>query len=183
VARRQFTVPTWYRQAIVAAAVGLVLVIAAAGYWELRPPVTKDGAGGIAAIARGAGDTSAQGLRLCNRTPSRVGVAIGYKSSQQWITEGWWNVAPDSCETLVPGTLVSRFYYVYAVDYDRGGIWGGKAAMCTSDKSFTIRGIEDCVTRGYERNNFVEVDTGEQTSWTVQLTEPGATDDSASLGG
>ncbi|HVZ13162.1 MAG TPA: DUF1036 domain-containing protein [Bauldia sp.] len=128
-------------------------------------------------------DPSAKGLRLCNRTPSRVGVAIGYKSSQEWITEGWWNVAPDSCETLVPGTLVSRFYYIYAVDYDRGGIWGGKAAMCTSDKSFTIHGIEDCVTRGYERNSFFEVDTGEQKSWTVQLTEPGSTSDSVDAGG
>ena len=40
------------------------------------------------------------------------------------------------------GALVSRFYYVYAVDYDRGGTWGGKANMCTRDKMFTIKGIE-----------------------------------------
>ena len=71
------------------------------------------------------------------------------------------------------GPLVSRFYYVYAVDYDQGGVWGGKAAMCTRDKMFTIHGIEDCVARGYERTGFFEVDTGEQKSWTVQLTEPG----------
>jgi len=175
VAKRPFTIPSWYRQAIVAVAVGLVLAIGAVGYWELRPAAGKD-IGGRVVAGGPSTDPSAKGLRLCNRTPSRVGVAIGYKASQQWITEGWWNVAPDSCETLVPGTLVSRFYYIYAVDYDRGGIWGGKAAMCTSDKSFTIRGIEDCVTRGFERNNFFEVDTGEQKSWTVQLTEPGSAD-------
>ena len=46
-----------------------------------------------------------------------------------------------------PRTFWSRFYYVYAVDYDRGGVWGGKAVMCTRDKMFTIRGIEDCVAR------------------------------------
>jgi uncharacterized membrane protein len=45
---------------------------------------------------------------------------------------------------------------------------------------FTIRGIEDCVARGYERSGFFEVDTGEQKSWTVQLTEPGQ--NSASTG-
>jgi uncharacterized membrane protein len=39
---------------------------------------------------------------------------------------------------------------------------------------FTIRGIEDCIARGYERTGFFEVDTGEQRSWTVQLTEPSA---------
>ena len=40
------------------------------------------------------------------------------------------------------------------------------------EKEFTIRGIEDCVARGFERTGFFEIDTGEQSSWTVQLTEP-----------
>ncbi|MEP2121155.1 DUF1036 domain-containing protein [Bauldia litoralis] len=120
-------------------------------------------------------ESGAGGLRLCNKTPSRVGIAIGYKEDRRWTTEGWWNVDASSCETLMAGPLVSRFYYVYAIDYDQGGTWGGKAAMCTRDKMFTIHGIEDCVARGFERTGFFEVDTGEQRSWTVQLTEPGET--------
>jgi hypothetical protein len=43
--------------------------------------------------------------------------------------------------------------------------------MCTRDKEFTIKGIEDCLARGYDRTGFFEVDTSEQRSWTVQLTE------------
>lgn len=111
-------------------------------------------------------------LRLCNKTDSQVGVAIGYKDKSDWITEGWWNLESNSCETLVPGSLVSRYYYIYAVDYDQFGEWGGRAFMCTREKEFTIRGIEDCVARGFERTGFFEIDTGEQSSWTVQLTEP-----------
>jgi uncharacterized membrane protein len=45
--------------------------------------------------------------------------------------------------------------------------------MCTRDKMFTIKGFEDCVARGFNPTGFFEVDTGEQKSWTVQLTEPG----------
>lgn len=111
-------------------------------------------------------------LRLCNKTESKVGVAIGYKDKTDWITEGWWNLDSNSCETLVPGALVSRYYYIYAIDYDQSGEWGGRAFMCTREKEFTIRGIEDCVARGFERTGFFEIDTGEQSSWTVQLTEP-----------
>ncbi|MCX5496595.1 DUF1036 domain-containing protein [Kaistia dalseonensis] len=111
-------------------------------------------------------------LRLCNKTPSRVGVSIGYKDKKIWTTEGWWNVPVNGCETLVSGTLVSRYYYVYAVDYDHGGEWSGKYVMCTKDKMFTIEGTEDCVARGYNRSGFFEVDTGEQQSWTIQLNEP-----------
>ncbi|MFD1703149.1 DUF1036 domain-containing protein [Methylopila henanensis] len=113
-------------------------------------------------------------FRLCNKTNSRIGVSIGYKEKDTWSTEGWWNVPANSCETILRGALSSRFYYVYAIDYDRGGEWNGKAYMCTRDKEFTIRGIEDCLARGYDRSGFFEIDTGEQGSWTVQLTEPTA---------
>jgi uncharacterized membrane protein len=111
-------------------------------------------------------------FRLCNNTGSRVGIAIGYKENEGWTTEGWWNLAARSCETMLRGALVARFYYVYALDYDRGGEWSGQAFMCTRDKEFTIHGTNDCLARGYDRTGFFEVDTGEQPSWTVQLTEP-----------
>ncbi len=110
-------------------------------------------------------------FRLCNNTGSRVGVAMGYKDADGWTTEGWWNVPGRACETLLRGGLVARYYYIYAVDYDRGGEWSGKAYMCSRDKEFTIRGTEDCLARGYDRTGYFEVDTSEQRSWTVQLTD------------
>jgi len=114
---------------------------------------------------------AAADFRLCNNTASRVGVAVGYKDSEGWSTEGWWNLPSRTCETVLKGNLVARFYYVYAIDYDHGGEWIGQAFMCTRDKEFTIRGIGDCLARGFDRTGFFEVDTGEQRAWTVQLTE------------
>jgi uncharacterized membrane protein len=131
---------------------------------------------GIAGVMLAASATpSAADFRLCNQTPSRVGVAIGYKDKDGWTTEGWWNLPTRTCETLLRGALVARYYYVYAVDYDRGGEWSGQAHMCTRDREFTVRGTEDCLARGYDRTGFFEVDTGEQQSWTVTLTEQGET--------
>ncbi|HEY7382557.1 MAG TPA: DUF1036 domain-containing protein [Beijerinckiaceae bacterium] len=112
-------------------------------------------------------------LRLCNMTTSRIGIAIGYRDQQGWITEGWWNLNARACETLLKGQLAARFYYVYGVDYDRGGEWSGRSFMCTRDREFTIRGVEDCFARGFDRSAFFEVDTGEQKSWTIQLMDPG----------
>ncbi|HEX2655663.1 MAG TPA: DUF1036 domain-containing protein [Xanthobacteraceae bacterium] len=120
----------------------------------------------FAAVSPAAAD-----FRLCNNTSSRVGISLGYKDAEGWTTEGWWNLSARSCETLLRGQLVARFYYVFAVDYDRGGEWSGKAFMCTRDKEYTIRGIDDCLARGYDRVGYFEVDTGEQRSWTVQLTD------------
>jgi uncharacterized membrane protein len=114
---------------------------------------------------------AAADFRLCNNTAGRIGIAIGYKDAEGWTTEGWWNLPARTCETILKGNLVARYYYVYAIDYDRGGEWMGQAYMCTRDKEFTIRGIGDCLARGYDRTGFFEVDTGEQRAWTVQLTE------------
>lgn len=120
-------------------------------------------------------------LRMCNMTKNRVGVALGYKDKDGWATEGWWTVnsyGPQEansaidlkkCLTLLKGDLIARYYYVFAIDYDEGGSWGGKSMMCTRDKVFTIRGIEDCDNRGYKKTGFFEVDTGEASDWTVTL--------------
>ena len=91
-------------------------------------------------------------FHICNNSGSRVGVAIGYKDADgQWTTEGWWNLSARSCETLLKGALIARYYYLYAIDYDRGGEWSGRSFMCTQEKTFTIKGIEDCLKRGFER--------------------------------
>lgn len=111
-------------------------------------------------------------LKLCNATASRVGVAIGYQDDKGWATEGWWNIASQTCETLLKGPVPSRFVYIHAIDYDRPGEWAGSNFMCTSDKSFVIRGVQDCKKRGYKPTEFFEVDTGKAEDWTIRLTDP-----------
>jgi uncharacterized membrane protein len=115
---------------------------------------------------------AAADLKLCNSTSSRVGVAVGYRDEKGWATEGWWNIASQTCETLLKGAVPSRFIYVHALDYDRGGEWAGENFMCTDDKSFAIRGVQDCQQRGFNRTGFFEVDTGASQEWTIRLTDP-----------
>jgi uncharacterized membrane protein len=111
-------------------------------------------------------------FKLCNTTSSRIGVAIGYRDEKTgWVSEGWWNVPSQKCEVLLAGELIARYYYVHAIDYDRGGEWGGKAFMCTDDKEFTVKGVDDCAKRGYKKTGFFEVDTQEEKDWTVRLTD------------
>lgn len=130
-------------------------------------------AGGVAVFPM---DEARADLRLCNKTESKISVAIGYKGEQGWRTEGWWNFTQgedaNTCEVLLEGPLRSRFYYVYAIDITKGGEWGGEAKLCTFLKEFTIDGIKDCIPRGYEQTGFFEVDTGKQETWTIQLTDP-----------
>ena len=127
---------------------------------------------GVFAFACCGVDTAQAELKLCNATASRVGVAVGYQDANGWATEGWWNIASKTCEVVLKTGVPSRFVYVHAVDYDRGGAWAGTNFMCTSEKSFVIRGVQDCPKRGHERSGFFEIDTGDAKEWTVRLTDP-----------
>jgi uncharacterized membrane protein len=117
-------------------------------------------------------------LKLCNTTSSRIGVVIGYKGLKGWTSEGWWNIPSDVCWTLIKGDLAARYYYVHAVDYDQPGVWdrneqiparNSEFFMCTEDKAFEIRGSSRCQTRGFNRTRFFEIDTKDETSWTITL--------------
>ncbi len=126
-------------------------------------------AAGVMVMAALMPSSAQAALKLCNNTESRIGAAVGYKDDKGWATEGWWTVAPGKCAVLYNGDLIARYYYVYAIDYDKGGAWGGNSYMCARDKVFTIRGIEDCEGRGYTKKGFFEVDTREEKDWTVSL--------------
>lgn len=112
-------------------------------------------------------------FRVCNDTPSLVGVALGYSVDSKWKTEGWWQIPGETCASLLEGSLSSRYYYIYAEDADRGGQWRGDIFMCTANQEFEIEGEKDCFERGYQKTGFFEIDTGNRDSWMVRLTEGG----------
>jgi uncharacterized membrane protein len=124
-----------------------------------------------------ANEASAE-FRVCNATQTAVGVAIGYRAKEGWISEGWWQIPPTTCSTLIEGQLQSRYYYLYAEDAARGGRWTGNVNMCVADNEFKIIGVQDCYARGYQQFGFKEYDTGRQGSWMVQLTDTPTTNES-----
>jgi len=140
-----------------------------------RPPARQGAAAACAALIASAvlAAPALADLKLCNTTPNRVGVAIGYRDAAGGLTtEGWWTLPGQTCETLYKGPLPSRFWYVHAVDYDGGGEWAGNAYLCTIDKAFTIKVAGDCAKQGYNRTGFFEVDVNQSADWTIRLTDP-----------
>lgn len=117
-------------------------------------------------------------FRVCNSTQNLVGVAIGYRGQEGWVSEGWWQVPASTCATLIEGELQSRYYYLYAEDAARGGRWTGDVNMCVAENEFKINGVDDCFARSFQRMGFKEYDTGRQGSWMVQLSDTPGTQES-----
>lgn len=121
---------------------------------------------------------AAADFRVCNSSQNLVGVAIGYRGAEGWVSEGWWQVPASTCATLIEGELQSRYYYLYAEDAARGGRWTGDVNMCVAENEFKIIGVDDCYARSYQRMGFKEYDTGRQGSWMVQLSDTPSTQES-----
>ena len=108
-------------------------------------------------------------FKLCNKTGQMVRSAIGRFDGPKWTSEGWWTVAPKTCNALLTGPLQGRFYYLYATD-GGAGVWDGKTKFCVApEKHFKSGGRGTCAARGFDRRGFFEVDTGKNPDWTQTL--------------
>jgi uncharacterized membrane protein len=110
---------------------------------------------------------------ICNKTNMTVYAAVGYSDDGQWTSEGWWELAPGECATMLSRKLSKKFYYYYAESSDQEWFWeseGNDNLFCASDNAFKIVGAEDCKGRGYDVYGFREVDVGDNITYSIDLT-------------
>lgn len=113
---------------------------------------------------------------VCNQSLDVVNVAIGLDvttaadSGTVFETRGWWTVGPNQCANVIREELATRYVYVYAQDVVGQPLLNGTTQMCVAPRRFTIRGTQDCWSRGNIAAGFVEVDTLKTQRWTLFLT-------------
>ena len=111
-------------------------------------------------------------FRVCNQTLNLFNVAVGYPvEADLFETEGWWTLAANSCTSLIKEPLKSKFFYLYGTDIYGEAAIAGSTEMCVAAKQFTIIDQKDCWVRGFQQVRFLEVDTGNASSWTVFIRE------------
>jgi uncharacterized membrane protein len=111
------------------------------------------------------------GFTVCNKADVAAKVAFGHFDGKSWVSQGWWTIQPQKCETLLSRPLDARYYYLYGTD-GGSGTWNGGTYFCTATQDrFTISGRGDCAARGFDRKGFFEIDTGNKPDWTQSLTD------------
>lgn len=108
---------------------------------------------------------------VCNKTEHPLLVAVGHTSGRGWVSQGWWRVEPKACTDVLRGPLKARYYYLRGVHLGVDGGWDGNRFFCVAADNFTIKGREKCTKRGYGQAGFFEIDTGELTTWTQNLSD------------
>lgn len=118
-----------------------------------------------------AGSPAKADFEICNKTKESVSVAVGYRESGDWISEGWWNIEAGDCAIVYAKKLSEVKYYVYGESDSL--IWQGDYTFCVVNDEFTIVGDQDCKKRGYQPEGFMEVDVGDNTTFTFNLLDQG----------
>src|SRR5258706_3717140 len=109
--------------------------------------------------------------KICNKTKSAVDAAFGYKKDGDWVSEGWYKIKAGACKVVYDRDLDDQKYYFYDDTPDDSGKWDGDYNFCTSDEPFKIVGDTNCKSRGYKPRGFREVDVGDSSDWTSNLTD------------
>jgi len=110
-------------------------------------------------------------FKVCNKADVAARVAFGHFDGKAWVSEGWWTIPSQKCETLLKKPLNARYYYLYGTD-GGSGTWSGGTHFCTASVGpFHISGRGNCAERGYDRKGFFPVDTGNDVNWTQWLSD------------
>lgn len=117
-------------------------------------------------------------FNLCNATSYVVRAAVAFRSSQDYVSAGWFTVYPGFCRPVIDKPLTENTYYIHArtISGHRGLMrhWAGDDRFCSAEADFDIAGAGDCEKRGYESAYFYAVDVGAAKVWTTTFTEPAA---------
>jgi uncharacterized membrane protein len=114
--------------------------------------------------------------KFCNATSYVLAGAVGLKADADWRSQGWVQVLPGHCASMLAGPVQSGDYYVYArsIDAHQGPTkyFSGNERFCTVQKDFTIAGRENCALRGFDSSEFIRVPVKAGDDWTTSFGEP-----------
>lgn len=109
-------------------------------------------------------------LTICNKTPSSLSLSVAFETSQDLVSQGWWTLEPEQCQTTLPTPLDHQYYYHYAVSSALKVEWTGNFNFCTSDEQqFRIVGAQACEQRNYHTTGFRQIDVGTNKDYTLNI--------------
>ena len=99
------------------------------------------------------------GYSICNDSDQALWAALGLKSGSDWVSRGWWKIAPGICAKAITAPLSTDKVYLLAERPGGQRLVQGKAKFCVTNVQFEIFGRERCASRGTKEAGFAETNT------------------------
>jgi uncharacterized membrane protein len=111
---------------------------------------------------------------VCNKTPDKLTIAIGYANSAGGInTEGWWTLNPcDGCANVLNQNQTADYKNAYLHAHAQGvGIVEGNESFCVRDNAFTLNNAQG--SNCSKRKSFRSQNVNLNKNWTTNITGRG----------
>ncbi len=98
--------------------------------------------------------TAPTGYAVCNDGTSEIWAALGLKAGSDYVSRGWWAIAPGGCAKALTDALGPGKIYLFATKHGNNRLVSGPEMFCTTDVTFNIQGRERCPQRGLAETGF-----------------------------
>lgn len=113
--------------------------------------------------------------KFCNASSYVLASAVAHEKADAWRSQGWHQLLPGNCKSVLPGGVSAGSYYVFArsIDAHQGGTkyFGGTDRFCVVSSDFEITGRDACLARGFDTQDFAHIDTQAGSNWVTTFAE------------
>jgi uncharacterized membrane protein len=93
-----------------------------------------------------------------------------------FVSRGWWKIAPGGCARALSDPLASGHVYLFAAKHGNNHLVSGPEMFCTADKAFDVQGRGHCATRGLAETGFMATNLRGAPGYTAHIGNNGLAD-------
>ncbi|HEY2069273.1 MAG TPA: DUF1036 domain-containing protein [Rhizomicrobium sp.] len=113
--------------------------------------------------------TAPAGYSVCNDSDGDIWAAIGLKQGNDWLSRGWWKVAPGACARTIATPLANDKIWLLVQGPTRHTLVGGPDRFCITDLEFETHARDKCQTHGLSEEGFAATNTKGLPGYAVHI--------------
>jgi uncharacterized membrane protein len=98
------------------------------------------------------------GYSICNDSDGDIWAALGLHQGNDWLSRGWWKIAPGACARAIATPLATDKVWLMAEGKGHRALVGGADKFCIADIEFETHGRGKCA-KGLTETGFAATPT------------------------
>ncbi|HTQ14640.1 MAG TPA: DUF1036 domain-containing protein [Rhizomicrobium sp.] len=113
------------------------------------------------------------GYTICNDGNGDIWAALAFQEGKDWLSRGWWKVAPGACARAIATPLATDKVWLWAEGRNHKPIVSGPDRFCIADVEFESHGRGACKQHGLSEAGFAATPTKGLTGFAAHVGNTG----------
>ncbi len=113
--------------------------------------------------------TAPAGYSVCNDSNADIWAALGLKQGNDFLSRGWWKVAPGACARAIVAPLATDTIWLQIQGAGHKVLVGGPEKFCSTDVEFENHDRGKCKMHGLSETGFAATNTKGVTGYAAHI--------------